>query len=146
MKALTLTEPWASLMMLGEKNIETRSWRTNHLGLIAIHAAKTMPTYAKLFCHDMNVVTAFMRHDAQQWYRPGCILCVRQLIDCVPTTEVRKLSPKERYFGDYSEGRFAWFFRPEIKVISPPIRVRGYQGLWNWEDHSCSEPITVFPG
>lgn len=39
---LTLTQPWASLVALGAKRIETRSWFTNYRGRIAIHAAKTL--------------------------------------------------------------------------------------------------------
>jgi len=32
-KALTLWQPWASLMALEEKKIETRSWSTKYQGL-----------------------------------------------------------------------------------------------------------------
>lgn len=44
MKCLTLWQPWASLMAIGEKTIETRSaacwWAINHRGPLLIHAAK----------------------------------------------------------------------------------------------------------
>lgn len=40
MKALTLTQPWATLIALGAKKIETRSWATNYRGPLAIHAAQ----------------------------------------------------------------------------------------------------------
>jgi len=40
MKALTLTQPWATLVILGVKRIETRGWATPYRGRIAIHAAK----------------------------------------------------------------------------------------------------------
>jgi activating signal cointegrator 1 len=40
MKALTLTQPWASLVAIGAKKIETRSWSTDYRGPLAIHAAK----------------------------------------------------------------------------------------------------------
>lgn len=39
MRALTLWQPWASLIALGAKTIETRSWSTKYRGPIAIHAA-----------------------------------------------------------------------------------------------------------
>lgn len=42
MKAITIREPWATLMAIGAKQIETRSWPTNYRGPIAIHAAKGM--------------------------------------------------------------------------------------------------------
>jgi hypothetical protein len=40
---LTLTQPWASLVVLGSKKLETRGWRTNYHGPLLIHAAKNMP-------------------------------------------------------------------------------------------------------
>lgn len=43
MKALTIRQPWASLIALGVKTIETRSWRTNYRGPIAIHAGIAKP-------------------------------------------------------------------------------------------------------
>lgn len=49
MKALTLYQPWATLVALGLKRIETRSWPCGHVGPLAIHAAKTMPPYAREF-------------------------------------------------------------------------------------------------
>ena len=39
-KALTLWQPWASLIGYGAKTIETRSWSTEYRGPLAIHAAK----------------------------------------------------------------------------------------------------------
>lgn len=40
MKALTLHQPWASLVALGAKMIETRSWSTKYRGPLAIHAGR----------------------------------------------------------------------------------------------------------
>ena len=40
MKALTIRQPWASLIAAGVKTIETRSWRTSYRGPLAIHAGK----------------------------------------------------------------------------------------------------------
>lgn len=41
MKAITLWQPWASLLAHGAKKYETRSWATKYRGPIAIHAAAT---------------------------------------------------------------------------------------------------------
>ena len=38
MKALTIQQPWASLITMGVKIIETRSWSTKYRGPLAIHA------------------------------------------------------------------------------------------------------------
>jgi len=45
MKALTLTQPWATLIACGAKRIETRSWATDFRGRIAIHAAKGLSPF-----------------------------------------------------------------------------------------------------
>jgi hypothetical protein len=42
-KALTLWQPWASLIALERKLVETRSWSTSYRGPLAIHAAKRRP-------------------------------------------------------------------------------------------------------
>lgn len=48
MKALTLHQPWASLIALGYKTIETRSWATSHRGPLAIHAGTRRPPLMSL--------------------------------------------------------------------------------------------------
>lgn len=44
LRAITLHQPWATLVALGVKTIETRSWPTKYRGRILIHAAKRTPT------------------------------------------------------------------------------------------------------
>ena len=39
MKVITLTQPWATLVAIGAKRIETRSWATKYRGPLLIHAA-----------------------------------------------------------------------------------------------------------
>ena len=41
MKALTVKQPWATLILAGEKDVENRTRRTNYRGPLAIHVAKT---------------------------------------------------------------------------------------------------------
>lgn len=40
MKIITIWQPWATLIALGIKKFETRSWSTEYTGPLAIHAAK----------------------------------------------------------------------------------------------------------
>ncbi len=58
MKALTLTQPWASLVAVGAKRIETRSWETNYRGTIAIHAAKGWKPIDREFAVSARVCEA----------------------------------------------------------------------------------------
>lgn len=46
-RALTVRQPWASLIALGVKTIETRSWSTAYRGPLVIHAGQRRPTVAE---------------------------------------------------------------------------------------------------
>src|SRR5258708_1527762 len=48
----TMTDPWGTLVALGAKQIETRSWPTPHRGPLAIHIAKTLPPEALVCCDE----------------------------------------------------------------------------------------------
>jgi hypothetical protein len=135
-KALSLTQPWASLVALGEKRVETRSWNTNYRGLLAIHAAKTYPRWAKELAGQEPFYSSLRAPIGNYSYpelRCGQVLCIVSLTVIRFTQTVRDdLSEKELAFGDYSDGRFAWclsLFEP----VSPPIPAKGHLGLWEWE-------------
>lgn len=40
MKIISIRQPWASLIVHGIKDIENRTWRTNHRGPVLIHASQ----------------------------------------------------------------------------------------------------------
>ena len=42
MKALTIKQPFATLIAKGDKHYEFRSWKTNYRGEILIHAGKSV--------------------------------------------------------------------------------------------------------
>ena len=41
-KAITLYQPYASLIIAGQKRFETRTWGAQYSGLLVIHAGKTL--------------------------------------------------------------------------------------------------------
>lgn len=92
MKALTLHQPWASLMAAGVKTIETRSWSTRHRGRLAIHAGKRLYTAADkhadrslfLAAHD---VLALERNGGVYDLPYGEIVATAELVDCAPMIE-----------------------------------------------------------
>jgi hypothetical protein len=43
MKALSILQPWAWLIVNGQKDIENRTWGTSFRGQVLIHAGKTYP-------------------------------------------------------------------------------------------------------
>lgn len=162
MKALSLTQPWASLVAIGAKKIETRSWPTLYRGPIAIHAAKGFSKSARKTCGEnpfREVLEAagykFKSSPREHWYHTpypytlvselplGAIVAVARLHACVPTIEVTKFmtaTPGTKFaavheldFGDYSAGRWAWILA-DGKRLPEPIPCKGALGLWNVPD------------
>lgn len=154
MKALTLYNPHATLMMLGEKNIETRSWPTGYRGPLGIHVARRMPPEYRECCRAPVFREALGRHDlTPQAFGEadspgaGCMICIRNLIDMIPTAhltgeikskrrEQYPLSTQEQAFGDYSYGRWAWIFDNRILILRIPHEIKGHQQLWNWDEQT----------
>lgn len=61
-------------------------------------------------------------------------MCIVELLDVHPTELIRgELDDKERSFGNYETGRFAWRLRL-VERFATPKPARGRQGLWEWED------------
>lgn len=52
MKALSIMQPWAWLIVNGFKAVENRSWNTNFRGPLLIHAGKKFDEYAFEFISD----------------------------------------------------------------------------------------------
>lgn len=133
MKALSFTQPWATLVVTGEKGVETRSWHTNYRGPIFVHASKGFPRWAK----DLVTADVFEESLRRHGYRSAGMLPVGQIVgsveivNCVPTREVvGKITKKEYEFGDYAEGRFAWILS-NWQALSTPVHCTGALGLWN---------------
>lgn len=42
MKALSIRQPWAWLILQGGKDIENRTWKTNFRGRVLVHASRDM--------------------------------------------------------------------------------------------------------
>ena len=129
-KAISLTQPWATLVALGEKRVETRSWMTHYTGLLAIHSSKTYPQWARELCEQEPFRTSLYGCGL---IPQGHVLCIVRLHGCRRTEDVREqLTEKERAFGDYSDGRFAWFLEL-VRKFEPTIPATGARGLWKWE-------------
>jgi activating signal cointegrator 1 len=117
MKALSLWQPWASLISDGRKTIETRHWPMSYRGPLAIHAAKKVDKEA---CREFG-------YDPETIPR-GCVVCIVNVDNCVRFPN--PLAPPDAY-GDFHEGRYG-FILSKVETF-PPIPVKGMQGIWEWE-------------
>src|SRR5712692_8113117 len=112
MKCLSLIQPWATLILAGTKEYETRGWSTNYRGLLAIHASRTIPLGIQHLCAEEPFCSALRAagYESAVELPRGLILGTVQLIAVLPTDrlDLSQLSATEIAFGDFGPGRFAW--------------------------------------
>lgn len=136
MKAITISQPFASLIASGQKFVENRTWPTNYRGPIAIHAGKGLQ---------------YLDKDELKAYPHGCIIAVAELTECVTKSKISlamradighmkaqcsNKSWAQLHRHKHTEGPWCWIIE-NVKTIQP-VAIRGAQGIWNWEP---SEPI-----
>ena len=132
LKALSLLQPWATLVVTGAKQIETRSWSTAYRGILMIHAGKKKSGAA------IAAMPLFSLHIPDFYALPfGAIIGEVMLTDVVRMTDlvlppeaIDRLTLEERAFGDYSAGRYAWLLQDAV-LYDEPIPAKGTLGLWN---------------
>lgn len=136
MRALSLLQPWASLVILGLKTIETRSWDADerYAGVIAIHASKALKRDEVEIFHESPFLEAFaeLGIDAISLLPRAAILGTVRLTGCHKVETFTKISARERAFGNYGneEGqRWDWVLE-DPKPLEVPIPARGMLGLW----------------
>ena len=153
MKCLSLWQPWATLIAVGAKKIETRSWKPPmERGVVmplAIHAAKKWDHDLRAMCGTepfrsilgLNWSGSTFNKDGHAWVMPlGSIVAVADLVGWMTTEQcvrgtgtLAPISEQERAFGDYSVGRFGWLLA-NVRRLPEPIPYRGAQGLFDIPD------------
>lgn len=125
MKALTICQPYAHLIRIGEKRVENRTWDTRYRGPLAIHAGKSR---------------AWLRpHDNPDDYVYGAVIAVAQLFDCIDYAlecDYTARNGTGHYYGwvpdhPHATGPYCLMLR-DVRPLPEPIPATGRQGLWNW--------------
>lgn len=114
MKAISIRQPWASLIVLGYKEIENRTWPTSFRGSVLIHAAKK---------DDDAGYVEMLRRGIKFDRRPrtGGLIGKAEIVDCI------------------SSSRSTWFCGPYGFVIRnarpiPFVPFRGMLGFFDVPD------------
>jgi len=132
-KILTLWQPWATLIAVGAKKYETRSWGTSYTGELVIHSAKRkMDEDSLIFLSVFNDVFSdelTLSTDIKD-YPLGVIVAHTNMTECVEMNfdTFNDLSPMESFVGDWEAGRYAWKL-DEVRALQEPIPYKGSQGL-----------------
>ena len=123
-KALTIKQPWASLIVDGYKCYEFRSWKTNYRGKILIHAGKNL---------EKEMLNRFSCYSLE--YELGAIIGEADLVDCILVdeqfnNELRKINAIVYGRSNHVE-TYAWKLE-NIKKYDKPVYINGKLGLWNY--------------
>lgn len=155
MKIITLHQPYASLIALGLKRYETRSWATNYRGRLAIHAAKQpfaseygnalIQEYDRAWldalrlAHDAGILDDRSRLPFAHQLPLGAIVAVVDLVNCekMLPSNMQTQSKLELAVGDWQFYRYAWKL-DNIMALPEPIPYKGGQGMRFLEDEAIS--------
>ena len=126
MKALTIKQPWATLIMQGDKRFEFRSWQTKYRGELLIHAGKGIDKDA------MKRLAKYLPENIPL----GKILGKVKLVDCIKMTpEFKEILLKENndiYTKSSFEENYGWQVK-DVEVFKEPIEAKGHLSLWEYE-------------
>lgn len=134
MYVLSLLQPWASLIVMGIKTIETRRWQTPHRGPLLIHASQRKA--GALVALEPPIAKHILHFETLPF---GCIIGQVNLVNIVPvaslhlsTTELARQSLELNAFGeDENLDRYAWILEAAVQFKNP-IPARGHLHLWSF--------------
>jgi hypothetical protein len=79
MKALSIRQPWAWLIVQGHKDVENRTWRTDYRGPFLVHAGYIFDQEGYLYVtRKMGLALP-----SPEKFKRGGIVGVAEIVDCV---------------------------------------------------------------
>ena len=125
MKAITICQPYAELIILGVKPVENRTWQAGHRGPLLIHAGKSREWMDTVdYCDRVSLGEMDF----------GAIIGVVDLVKCFSLAYLRSTNcdDKYRHLGTHkhASGPFC-FVLENPRRFTPAIPCRGMQGLWD---------------
>lgn len=71
MRALSIRQPWAWLIVNGYKDIENRDWKTSYRGKVLVHAGKKIDKLA--YCHLKKIFPNIVMPDIKDFEVGGIV-------------------------------------------------------------------------
>ena len=127
MKCLSLKQPFADLLALGEKTIELRKWNTKFRGKFLIHASKNIDKEA---CERLDI-------DIEKLAK-GAIIGSAFLCDVKEYNNKEEFSKdKQKHFSiisKYFDGYRYGFLVKDARMFKKPIPYSGKLGFFEVDD------------
>lgn len=141
MKALSIKQPWASLIAHGIKDIENRTWKTNFRGRIYIHASAVSQgsLYEHLNEQQLKAVNNHWTAAPPYPDRPlSAIIGEVDIVDCVINHSSIWAEKTFMYecdeTGEKPIGKpiYNWVLENAILYDKPILNVKGKLSLWEY--------------
>jgi hypothetical protein len=133
MKAISIHQPWATLVVRGAKRYETRPWRSRYAGPLAVHASHKLTPQGLELCLRRDVRQRLLDFgiEGPDDLPLGVVLGTVQLRRCLRSEEVdvEAIDQWERQLGDFSPGRWLWLLSAAT-CWEQPLPCRGWPGLF----------------
>jgi activating signal cointegrator 1 len=130
MRGLTICQPFASLIAVGQKRVENRKWETPYRGPLAIHAGKSR-SWLKFWKDEIPAGMLF-----------GHVIATAKIIDCVPIEKIDEasLQPWLEWLKSHvhATGPFCWVLA-DVKPLKRPFEWAGGLGLITIPDRLIEE-------
>jgi len=131
-RALTICQPYATLILEGTKRVENRTWETKYRGRLYIHAGR-----------DRSWLS-IQKVDGVEWdaisNRPvvdlpfGAVIAIATLVDCVGMDDIEAGKYDERYpwlrAHEHAIGPWCWIIEDKPTAVGP-YQWKGRQGLFD---------------
>lgn len=127
MKVITLKQPWATLIALGYKKYEFRSWNFKYRGEILIHAGLGVDKEAMERVKYLNLD-----------YPKSKIVAKVTITDCLKLNEdINRKIIKENpiiYKSNIMKEGYVWIL-DNVEKINGDKNISGKQGIWNVSEY-----------
>ncbi len=130
MRALSIIQPWTSLIAVGIKDIENRTWRTSFRGEFLLHAS------AKRLAAGWDALTDEQRKAADRLIKPfGTVNDVKLLPVSAVIGKARLADCVQNHPSVWAEkGVWNWVLEDVVLFDKPILNVKGKLGFWEFDD------------
>ncbi len=145
MKALSIKQPWASLIAHGIKDIENRTWATKYRGTIYIHVSGKKQFNIQLTDDQTKLAIPALKTAFDGTMPFGAIIGTVDIVDCVinhgsiwaertPSCSPHYPNGLPAHMGKGREDAiYNWVLANPVLFDEPILNVKGKLSLWEFD-------------
>jgi hypothetical protein len=138
MKTLSIKQPWSTLIVMGLKNVENRTWKTKYRGKVLIHAPSSIDYTDRQFdwcrpftIEQYNLVDDMLHHTdtVQSFIRRQPLSAIIGEVDIIDITQFHD-SP----WAEHHPLVYNWILENPVRYDKPILNVKGKLNIWNYNN------------